>query len=336
MKHYYLNYLKIGLTPQEIQKKSGITLELLNQADSPISLSQLDSMTELALERMDSPAEYMRISERITPEDYGVYGSIARHCKNIGEVCQLELKYGALISNSDEMAYKEDREHLYFKCAKIYGPIPDVIEISILVEQLELFRKLTQARIVPEKVLFRHSRPLYASELERIFSCPLLFEQTQSATVFDIRIKQFEIQGRNDHILNVFTQYAESLLEKRGLNGNFRNKVSAMIEKKLPVGAANIQSVSEALNMSRQSVYLKLKEEGTSFSELLQEVRKNQMLNYVSKADQSFQEISDLLGYSDVSVFYRTFKKWFNLTPKMYRKNHWTEMKKKSSYITAS
>ena len=328
VKYYYINFLKLGLTSEEIQKRSGITLKLLDQVDSPISMQQLDLMCEMALERMESPAEYMRISESITPDDYGIFGTIAKHCKTIGEFCKMDGKYAPLISNSDDdICYSEDDKYLYFKCALVKSPIHDIVETSILLENLEFLRKLTKVKIKPIKVLFRHDRPLsYVEECERIFDCPLLFNQSQSSLIFDICVKDYKIQSGDDHILNVFTEYAETLLEKQVSQSDFKSKVSKMIEKNLPKGLGNIQSVADALNMSRQSVYLKLKEEGTSFSELLQDVRKSQMLRYVSRIDQSFQEISDLLGYSDVSVFYRTFKKWFDVTPKMYRKNQSSKM----------
>jgi AraC-like DNA-binding protein len=58
--------------------------------------------------------------------------------------------------------------------------------------------------------------------------------------------------------------------------------------------------------------------EGTSFSAILNDARRDLAMQYLKENETSKAEIAYLLGYSEVSVFSRSFKKWTGLTPSEY------------------
>ena len=66
---------------------------------------------------------------------------------------------------------------------------------------------------------------------------------------------------------------------------------------------------------------MKLKEEGATFQQLLDEIRKDLALKHLKEDILSTTDISYLLGYSEPSVFFRSFKKWTGQTPNFYRKS---------------
>ena len=60
--------------------------------------------------------------------------------------------------------------------------------------------------------------------------------------------------------------------------------------------------------------------EGTSYQKILDDVKKELAIEYLQTTTLSVQEISDLLGYSEVTNFRRAFVKWVQLSPYQYRK----------------
>ena len=72
---------------------------------------------------------------------------------------------------------------------------------------------------------------------------------------------------------------------------------------------------------SEQSLIRGLKQEGTRFKDIREKVRKQKASYYLVKTELTNQQISAQLGFSEVSVFYRNFKKWFGVTPSQYREN---------------
>jgi AraC-like DNA-binding protein len=71
--------------------------------------------------------------------------------------------------------------------------------------------------------------------------------------------------------------------------------------------------------MSPRTLGRRLAEEGTTFSELLDDLRRQLALRYVGTETHGLSEVAFLLGFSDVAAFYRAFKRWTGRTPLQYR-----------------
>lgn len=80
------------------------------------------------------------------------------------------------------------------------------------------------------------------------------------------------------------------------------------------------EEMAESLNVSPRTLMRKLKDEGTSYQDLLDEVRKEYAIWYLTKTNMSVDEVSESLGYLDPSNFSRTFKRWLGTTPSAFRK----------------
>ncbi len=79
-----------------------------------------------------------------------------------------------------------------------------------------------------------------------------------------------------------------------------------------------LKEVAAKLHMSPRTVIRKLASEGTKFQAVRDEVAKQQAANYLSDASLSVESVGHLMGFSDVSSFRRSFKRWFGETPSQY------------------
>ena len=84
-------------------------------------------------------------------------------------------------------------------------------------------------------------------------------------------------------------------------------------------GTATLADVASALHLSERTLARKLEHEGTSFKNLLEDLRRRLALRYVGDSDLAFSEIAFLLGFSQVAAFHRAFKRWTDQTPLEYR-----------------
>lgn len=94
--------------------------------------------------------------------------------------------------------------------------------------------------------------------------------------------------------------------------------VDKIIER-LPDGAPNQQQIASSLNVSNRTLQRKLREEGTSFIDLLQDTRLQLACKYLSSPGRSVVETAYLLGFSEPSTFSRAFKRWTGQSPAEYR-----------------
>ena len=74
--------------------------------------------------------------------------------------------------------------------------------------------------------------------------------------------------------------------------------------------------------MSLRSFQRKLSESGTSYSDVLQQVRHDMARHYLQSPNYQVLQVAYVLGFSDPSNFSRAFRRWTGLTPNQYRQHN--------------
>ena len=74
------------------------------------------------------------------------------------------------------------------------------------------------------------------------------------------------------------------------------------------------------LAVSTRTLTRRLQEEGVSFRQLLAEVREKLACAWLRESELSLHEVAYLLGYSEPSTFFRSFRKWTGHTPAAWRR----------------
>ena len=92
-----------------------------------------------------------------------------------------------------------------------------------------------------------------------------------------------------------------------------------MVCRLLPQGEPKRDAVAQALCLSQRTLQRRLQEEGTSFQQLLDDTRRELVVQYLAQPNLTLLEIAYLLGFADPSNFFRAFRRWFASTPGEYR-----------------
>jgi len=100
---------------------------------------------------------------------------------------------------------------------------------------------------------------------------------------------------------------------------SFRRRVEAELEPLLATGPIRIERIARALGCSRQTLYRRLKAEGLTFAQLLDDLRRRRALTLVRDAALPVKEIAWRLGFSDPAAFSRAFKRWTGRSPQAFR-----------------
>jgi AraC-like DNA-binding protein len=98
------------------------------------------------------------------------------------------------------------------------------------------------------------------------------------------------------------------------------DKVRHEFRLRLGTDVPDLPSVARNLNMSDRALQRDLRASGTSFREILDDFRKDLALHYLKNKSTSIAELSFFLGFSEPSVFHRSFRKWTGLTPQAFRR----------------
>jgi AraC-like DNA-binding protein len=88
------------------------------------------------------------------------------------------------------------------------------------------------------------------------------------------------------------------------------DRVRARLARTLPQGEVGQEAIARSLNLSLRSMQRKLRQEGTSFRELLEETRRSLAAQYGRDSTLSASEIAYLLGFAEASSFSRAMRRW--------------------------
>ena len=100
---------------------------------------------------------------------------------------------------------------------------------------------------------------------------------------------------------------------------SFRRVVEATVEPLLATGDANIDRVANELGLSRQTLYRRLKSEGITFEQLLDDLRHRLAIKLVREQQMPVKQAAWRLGFSDPAAFSRAFKRWTGTSPSYAR-----------------
>lgn len=82
----------------------------------------------------------------------------------------------------------------------------------------------------------------------------------------------------------------------------------------------SIDDIANKLHVSSRTLKRKLKDEGTTYSDINKEVRQEAATNYLLRSTRTVEDIALEIGFSSAANFVSTFKRWTGESPSQYRK----------------
>ena len=102
-------------------------------------------------------------------------------------------------------------------------------------------------------------------------------------------------------------------------NATVAERVQNTLMELLPAGESSMQSIARKLAMSGRTLQRRLKSEGTTYQNVLNDTRGKLAHHYLRTSTLSGAEISYLLGFEDPNSFFRAFRAWTGQTPEKVR-----------------
>lgn len=153
------------------------------------------------------------------------------------------------------------------------------------------------------------------------FGCPVVFNQEETRLVFSKNALKVPLQTANRDLFLVIENYIKGSLLTIKSDEKAVDKVRALIYLKLQKGTISRELIAETMGITVRTMTRRLSAEGSSYSEILEEVRFDVAKNYLERTDHSVIYIAQAIGFFKSSTFITWFKSLAGITPKKYRDN---------------
>lgn len=174
-----------------------------------------------------------------------------------------------------------------------------------------------------KRVTFQHNAPQDMTLYEKVFKCPVIFNADQTTIVSDYNYIEVKNTGLMTKIASPFIRkYMDWRIEKHPIA---KQTISMLVAESLPsilgVNGSDILNVANTLDLHPKKLQRLLSEEGTSYSQILDEVRKNIAIRILAESDISIIRLAKMLDYSSDRSFTTAAKRWLGMSATEYRQH---------------
>lgn len=314
--------LQKGLQQDLLVQALDCSLEDLDSPDFRLNILAYHKLWELALSYTSDDRLGLRLAQNPYNDEMGLVAHIFFNSPTLQDGLAQYERYYSLVNEGMHIELQTDDKFAYlhyvcdFQEAYCEADMEHTLALSVLRVQAHLNRPLDL-----EAVHFQHPAPGDISKFKEIFQCPLRFNQARSTLIFKKSYLDYRLPKRSPYLYKVLIKHIEGLSRKVLPSPSFKDSVKSTLEKQLSKDKVDAENIAKKLHMSRHTLYRKLKSEGISFHDLLDEVREEKAYAYLDRGKHSLSDIAFLLGFSELSAFSRAFKRWTGVSPAKYLKN---------------
>ena len=313
---------RLGADPQAILAAAKLDPALLEDPDRRIGVAQERAVWRAIVQATGRPDIGLLCGENLPIQITSLIGYTMMNAPSLWVAGQKMQAYQRIMGDSMGMEFEERDKLAYIKVimwSDWHAELRHTMDL-MMAATFHWIRANSALQAMPFEVGFSYPRPTNYDPYAHFFSpVPVAFHCSESYLLYNRRELDAPVLAANPQLFAVFNRQVKELYAKFTAEQPYTWRVRQTILE-LPQGQApSIGEVSARLTMSTRKLQALLKEEGASFQHLLNEVRRDLSIQYLQEKQASKSEIAYLLGFAEVSVFSRTFKKWTGLSPSEFQ-----------------
>ncbi|MBJ8344154.1 AraC family transcriptional regulator [Antrihabitans sp. YC2-6] len=316
-----------GVSADAMLRNSGVTPADLDRPDV-----QVDARAELVVVRNlldaigQAPGLGVEVGLRYHVTTFGIFGFAMVSSPTLGDAIalalrNLELSFTfcipvAAIAGDDTVTHLHDER------------VPEDVRQFLLERDASamhsVMRDLRGGVALPlQRMDFRFPEPPDSAVFLQGFGVIPRFGQPANIFTFPTAEMNQPLPQANSTTWAMCQAQCRDLIERRrsrtGIAHDVRDKLI-----RLGGAPAGIDEVAAELNLSTRTLRRRLTDAGTSYRDLLDEVREMLAEEMLSTTPMSVSDIAVSLGYAEASTFIYAFKRWKGTTPAAYQRDRRT------------
>jgi AraC-like DNA-binding protein len=293
-----------------------------NPASHRVSAVAQVKFLDYAAEALNDGAFGLHLVEQTDPRDAGIYFYAASAANDIDEALALYARYFRIVNEAVRLKLTRKPNGVAVEVEFVGLPrhlARQTTEFG-MAALLKGLRVIAGRNIHPTQVSFAHMRSSGAREFERFYGCPVEFGASSDLFEFSNDALATPLLTGDPKLLKALEPFcAMAAKERKTAAGTLRAAVENEVEKLLPHGKAKAQTVAKALALSLRTLSRRLADEGTTYAEVVDDLRRTLALQYLKDPAISLSQIAWLLGYEGSTSFNHAFKRWTGRSPSAAR-----------------
>ncbi len=298
----------------------GIDPAIFEDVRARIPRSRVLQIWQEAARRLPDPHLGLHLGERVRPHAVNVVTYLTMSSRTLREGLERLIRYQRILGEDSRVQLRDEGTQSFIRIEFGSEELPatrDEIEYwAVLL--MKYGRWIADYDVRLMEVRFSYPRPEEPSEYERIFGCRPRFGAAESGLLIASAELDRPSIHANPEVARAHEQSAGEYLaelDDRSMSRQLCELLMGVLEK----GQLDLETAARQLHVSVRTLQRRLRDEGTSYREVVDQLRREIALDKLRKTDIPIEEITYLTGFSELSPFYRAFRRWTGKTPVEYR-----------------
>ncbi|HVH45406.1 MAG TPA: AraC family transcriptional regulator [Labilithrix sp.] len=309
-----------GITADELFDGLDLDVKRLEEPLERVSLPLLDRLAVRARTLTREPALGVYLGMQMRVSAHGYLGFAAMTSSTVREALEIALRFAPTRTSAIVLRLHVDGDisSLVIDERVPLGAAQDIIILALMVGIEQIASALTGKHIEGSAdVTF--PRPDDFERFDEIARGRIRFDQPVNQLLFPSSMLDLPIVLADPVARRLAQEQCERELDALGHRGNLAARVRALVPRP-DGGFHSLEEIAAMVHVSPRTLKRKLADQGTGFSELLEQQQRERALMLLRSPELSLENIAERVGYSDVANFTRAFRRWTGLTPGAYRR----------------
>ncbi len=312
-----------GVAAEPLIERAGLAGCDLQDAGARIPAGRQGRFLELTAKALGDPSFGLRLAAGTNPRELGLLYYVTSSPKRLRDALNLFLNYSKIVNESLILKSNRVGDHLEveFELSGVAAQDVSVNTEFWVALSVRAMRQFSGRQLCPVSVTFPHFCLGDPKPFVQLFGCPVEFGGATGRVVFLNDVLDFPLVTEDANLLEIVKPLCDEAAKGlKTAKTAFRAVVEAEIQRLLPQGQAGLEPIASRLSLSSRTVCRKLADEGTTFSDVLQALRRNLALAYVKDESIPLTQVAWLLGYEAPTSFTHAFRRWTGQSPLTYRR----------------
>lgn len=309
-----------GISRTDVLRGSHLNSSALQNLDQFITFSQYRTILENGGRLSEDPLLGLHFGQRLNITGHGELGIAAFSCKNFYELMRLSSRFLRIIAPFTRMEVVETQERVELR-QDFTMPVgelgPYLVDIAFGIYS-SIAETIFQSP--PETLLLysKYSLPIHADAYAKELPYNIAWNHAWSGLSIEKELAFQKLAMANPTTARHYEERLTDLMNRTHKKSEtILTKIRKIINSEPGVIPA-LEDVADQMHISPRTLNRRFQEIGTTYKEVVAEVRKDLSLDYLRSGQFGIEEVSDLLGYSDPSNFGKAFKAWTGFSPSQY------------------
>ncbi len=310
-----------GFSVESILANTGIARSALHESDQRVSYRQRIQQLENVLNLKGDPGYWLDSEARVSISDFGLLGYAMMSSATLEKAVQIAVKYHKMAGAMYEVSFLRQGNEAVLRLDRFLtsGVVSQYLVEDLFMGIAPLISLLIGRPFQPRKISVNYDPAAHLDRYRRAFKCDIEFRSTYCDYRFDVKYLDERLAAADSDTAKSCEDACRKLLVQMEIEEDLVSRICHLLLS-TPGEFPKLGVIADHLSIGTRTLRRRLKELGTSYQKILDDVKKELAMEYLQTTDLSVQEISDLLGYSEVTNFRRAFVKWAELSPYQYRK----------------